>query len=654
MKHSKTISIFVDALIIIFTYNVLHYLKFYNLTQNGSYFILFYVYVTIWMIISAYYQKFIYVYGKSFSNFLKTVVWSSMTSLFVITTIVSIIQITDISRLFLLQISFLPIMPEMIFGFLYIRYNKRNTIDSDSIFTLTDRSSLNLQIRWVLMGALTILFVYFLLIRFKTGEFYLYQWSERILLIIFASWIVSIILTQKYSLVKTNNIFYQITPYIKSGLVMLLIASIVFFFFRIEELSRFLLFGTILMVSGIEIIVFTIYYSLIKYEKDRLISSDTQAVSSSWEIEEDTFEYDLEKFELDKNIDIKSILDQISSLEDKDELIGFLDENLRDVNISFFSSSIFSTTSIENIEILRNRSKNLILNLHEINDIRYINKFLIEIHSKLVTNGYFVGIALPIDTSFNRIKKQMPRLLFSIYYPFHFLFTRIIPKLPRIGGIYFRITKGRNQAISKAEIFGRLNYCGYKVVANRIINEKLYYIAQKIKTKSIVTNPSYHPIVKLNRIGINGEIIQIHKFRTMHPYSEFIQKDIYEENELDISGKFMNDFRITSWGRVIRKFWLDELPQLYDWIQGRLNIVGVRAISEHYFGLYPKEHQNFRIRFKPGIIPPYYVDLPKSLEEIVESEKKYLLQKQKRPTRTDIKYAILAFYNIIFRGARSS
>ena len=140
----------------------------------------------------------------------------------------------------------------------------------------------------------------------------------------------------------------------------------------------------------------------------------------------------------------------------------------------------------------------------------------------------------------------------------------------------------------------------------------------------------------------------------MHPYSEFLQKDIYEENELDTSGKFKNDFRITSWGKIMRKFWIDELPQLFDWIQGRLNLVGVRALSEQYFDLYPKELQDFRTKFKPGIIPPYYVDLPQNLEEIFQSEDNYLKQKENAPIWTDIKYSVKALINIFFKGARSS
>ncbi len=155
-------------------------------------------------------------------------------------------------------------------------------------------------------------------------------------------------------------------------------------------------------------------------------------------------------------------------------------------------------------------------------------------------------------------------------------------------------------------------------------------------------------------MGYNKELIKIHKFRTMHPYSEFLQKDIYEENELDTKGKFKNDFRITSWGKIMRKFWIDELPQIYDWIQGRVNLVGVRALSEQYFSLYPKELQDLRTRFRPGIIPPYYVDMPEELDDIFKSEERYLNQKAKAPLKTDLKYGIKALINIIFKGARSS
>ena len=110
---------------------------------------------------------------------------------------------------------------------------------------------------------------------------------------------------------------------------------------------------------------------------------------------------------------------------------------------------------------------------------------------------------------------------------------------------------------------------------------------------------------------------------------------------------------MTEWGKVFRKVWIDELPQIVNYLHGDLNLVGVRALSQHYFSLYPKEMQEFRTRFKPGLVPPYYADMPNSFEEIVASERTYLEQKQQHPLLTDVRYFSKAFYNILFKKARS-
>ena len=46
-------------------------------------------------------------------------------------------------------------------------------------------------------------------------------------------------------------------------------------------------------------------------------------------------------------------------------------------------------------------------------------------------------------------------------------------------------------------------------------------------------------------MGYNKKIIKIYKIRTMHPFSEFIQEDIYNMNKLNDKGKIENDFRLT-------------------------------------------------------------------------------------------------------------
>ena len=130
---------------------------------------------------------------------------------------------------------------------------------------------------------------------------------------------------------------------------------------------------------------------------------------------------------------------------------------------------------------------------------------------------------------------------------------------------------------------------------------------------------------------------------------------MYESNKLDEGGKFKNDFRVTTLGRIIRKFWLDEFPMLLNVMKGNMKIVGVRPLSKHYFNLYSEELQKKRIKGKPGLIPPYYAQYPppEKLEDIQKNEMEYLTAYEKHPFSTDVKYFFKAMHNIIWKGARS-
>ena len=73
---------------------------------------------------------------------------------------------------------------------------------------------------------------------------------------------------------------------------------------------------------------------------------------------------------------------------------------------------------------------------------------------------------------------------------------------------------------------------------------------------------SYGPIFKMKRVGKDGNIISVYKFRTMSPYSEYTQKKIIDDNKLDTSGKIKNDYRITFYGKFLRRYRIDEFPMI--------------------------------------------------------------------------------------------
>jgi hypothetical protein len=64
--------------------------------------------------------------------------------------------------------------------------------------------------------------------------------------------------------------------------------------------------------------------------------------------------------------------------------------------------------------------------------------------------------------------------------------------------------------------------------------------------------------------------------------------------------------------------------------------------------------QELRLKVKPGLLPPFYADMPKSFEDIVESERRYLRQKLEKPLVTDWKYFWKSVWNILVKRARSN
>lgn len=314
---------------------------------------------------------------------------------------------------------------------------------------------------------------------------------------------------------------------------------------------------------------------------------------------------------------------------------------------------IICTSTTFNIDNLIDSSIDNIINLKRVNDFRYINKIFESTNNKLPKSGLFLGRVETYPDRRKVILDKYPFVFNWFAYVSDYIFKRIIPKLKLTRWFYFYLTKGKGRVLSRAETFGRLYSCGFEIVDQVNLNNLLYFVVKKVKTPSYDKSPTYGPLIRLDRIGLNGKKIKVYKFRTMHPFSEYLQEYIYNQNKLAEGGKIKNDFRISPEGRVLRKFWIDELPMIINILKGDIKIVGVRPLSKHFFSLYDEDLKEKRINYKPGFIPPYYVDLPKTMDEIMESEKKYLSLYEKNPLKTDFIYFILAFKNVFFRGARS-
>jgi len=297
-----------------------------------------------------------------------------------------------------------------------------------------------------------------------------------------------------------------------------------------------------------------------------------------------------------------------------------------------------------------------IVDLTLLNDAKGINRRFCIINQKLPDEGRYVCCYRPQEYIKQKILKKYPWGLNWIIYCLYFWHKRVVPRLLLTSRLYYDLTKGRKRMLSKTEVLGRLYYCGFEVDEIVPMGHIEYVFAhRKSQPYPQEQIKVYGPLIKLPRVCENKEIKYFYKFRTMHPYAEYIQKYVFDaRGGMDIADKSNDDWRITTWGKFMRKYWLDELPMVLNWFKRDVKLVGVRPISRTMFETYPEWLQDKRTKAKPGLIPPFYIDHPNTFEELFASEDKYLTEYLAHPVRTDIKYFFLTMKSILTRKTHSA
>ncbi len=103
------------------------------------------------------------------------------------------------------------------------------------------------------------------------------------------------------------------------------------------------------------------------------------------------------------------------------------------------------------------------------------------------------------------------------------------------------------------------------------------------------------------RVGRNGQLFNMYKFRSMYKDAEKRKKELMDKNEMGkVVFKIKNDPRITPIGKFIRKYSIDELPQLINIVKGEMSFIGPRPPLPEEVAQY-EPWQRRRLSMKPGL-----------------------------------------------------
>lgn len=442
------LNIFVNLNIYTFSYYFIYYMRRDQLLPEQVYLEYFGVYISSWFIGSILSGKFTHK-DLSFGKISHT----HITSIFIMVALISIaaniINLQEISRIIVLGSLILAVLIE----FAVLRFQtstvtrKENLIHFD--FNLTS------FLRELILLLLSFTFCTLLL---YDGKFFA-ETNVLILSGIFISWMIGAVFSLQFVSINRSISYIRLFwKYFKSYFILNVLAAFIVFSLRIDLETQFYYMISVLGYSIFSWLILTLIYLYRKPQSSDEIKYKILKATEATEIQklEQKFKENCLYQLLDSKENSPLFRNKLQSIYLKKfpEIFDFVSRTVDLNTIDEMRSTVLRSSDQYNVEILPDAQMHLYLNLHEVNDMRRLNQYFIEVNKRLVNGGLYISKIEPIRKRHQRFKESYPYYIAQVFYFFDFIWRRVFPKLPVLQKIYFSITKGRNRAISLAEGLG--------------------------------------------------------------------------------------------------------------------------------------------------------------------------------------------------------
>ena len=201
------------------------------------------------------------------------------------------------------------------------------------------------------------------------------------------------------------------------------------------------------------------------------------------------------------------------------------------------------------------------------------------------------------------------------------------------------LTGAKQKVLTQLGTSYHVTYASRVVPAGQLLVKRLMDILGALVGCVIlaIVTVIFGPLIKLEspgpiffaqkRVGKNGRVFKMYKFRSMYADAEERKKELMAQNEMSgLMFKIENDPRITKMGGFMRKTSLDEFPQFLNILKGDMSLVGTRPPTLDEFSQYSPYHKK-RLSFRPGLTGMWQVSGRSDItdfEEIVRLDVEYI------------------------------
>ena len=379
----------IDFFLLTSAFFALNYVKRGTLELSFLYVKLLLAFYVLWLAVSLFTKKFRFDFSRGYGALMLNLARSTLYFIYCVSLMVVLMGLHGFSRLHVFGTCGLFYIGEVISYSLWYMLHRR----AETTYAGMHHAKIKIKTKTLLVVSvgdfLLVTGIFFLVNYITRGTFILSPDYEKLLLIIYGLWLFTAFMTKKFD-AGYRNYYFAMAQWAKAVIFMAASMAVLIFAFRMFYYSRGQILGFFALLILAEAILNSAYYVRNVEGEDEGDIESIDEVKGAQTQKHLPFDIDIAALRARLTRPVREKLQQVYL--DTPELFEFIDEALDLNSIITAETNAIHSSEMFNLATLDERPIRLFINTGLINNIRWINRYFLEVHKFLLPSGYFVGV----------------------------------------------------------------------------------------------------------------------------------------------------------------------------------------------------------------------------------------------------------------------